>query len=192
MPSFFRAPATIDYGRLGDNDRLVDGRACARGLRKVVSRNPEIPSQDHAHVACVGQWGARIGTGLASKDLLLAFEDAFGALWRRALRTLGEITLVAIAGRTLYSTSEEFPLFASLRLDGSGLRCEELEKRIESVDRDELAKGIERALVEFLTVIGNLTAEVLTPALHLELSNVAARAADPGAAKLADRTKAQS
>ena len=36
----------------------------------------------------------------------------------------------------------------------------------------ELVEGIRFVLVEFLTVLGNLTAEILTPELHSELSNV--------------------
>jgi hypothetical protein len=36
----------------------------------------------------------------------------------------------------------------------------------------ELVAGIRFVLVEFLTVLGNLTAEILTSELHAELSNI--------------------
>lgn len=140
-----------------------------------MSRRPEIARAESAHVVCVDAWVERVARQLSSRELLHAFEDAFGAVWRRAHRTLGEITLVAIAGRTLYSTSEKLPLLSCLQVDGRGLRCEELEMRIDAVDREALEEATRRVLVELLTVIGNLTAEVLTPALHLELSRVAAR-----------------
>jgi hypothetical protein len=35
-----------------------------------------------------------------------------------------------------------------------------------------LREAIQFVLVELLTVVGNLTAEILTPALHSELSNI--------------------
>jgi hypothetical protein len=41
------------------------------------------------------------------------------------------------------------------------------------VDPIELRRGIRFVLTEFLTVLGNLTAEILTPELHAALSNVA-------------------
>jgi hypothetical protein len=41
------------------------------------------------------------------------------------------------------------------------------------VDAIELREAIRFVLVELLTVLGNLTAEILTPALHAEISRVA-------------------
>jgi hypothetical protein len=110
---------------------------------------------------------------LSPEVLLQLFERALGALWARTTTTLGEVTLTAIAERVLYNASEKYPLFSSLEVEPTGgIQCRELRARIGSVRVSELKEGVRFVLVEFLSVLGNLTAEILTPELHSELSNV--------------------
>ncbi len=95
-------------------------------------------------------------------------------LWKQTLTTLGEVTLTAIAGRVLHNASEQFPLFSSLKVERpTGLHFGALRERIRAGDDSGLREGSRFVLVEFLTVLGNLTAEILTPELHAELSKVA-------------------
>jgi hypothetical protein len=124
------------------------------------------------HAACVDAWMASATPGLAPGQLLHAFETAFVALWRRAHITLGDVTLTAIVDRVLYGTAERFPMLAPLRVGPGGLEFHELHQRASGLDGPELAEGLRCALVEFLTVLGNLTAEILTPALHAELRSL--------------------
>ena len=130
-------------------------------------------AHDNDHKSCVHGWMDRAARGLPPERLTLAFEQAFAALWRRAQQTLGEVTLAAITDRVLFTAAEQFPDLGSLRIDADGLSCEELRTRARSLEPDDLAEGIRFVLIEFLTVLGNLTGEILTPALHSELSNVA-------------------
>ena len=125
------------------------------------------------HSVCVGAWMEHAAAGLPPAQLLDLFELGFAAMWRRAHLTLGDVTLTAIVDRVLYSAAERFPGFSALAVDTNGLRCVALRERVESLQRDQLAEGIRFVRVEFLTVLGNLTAEILTPALHSELSKVA-------------------
>jgi hypothetical protein len=126
------------------------------------------------HAALVDAWLKRSAKDLSPEDLLRLFEAALGALWARTKITLGEVTLTAIAGRVLYNTSEAFPIFSSLRVEPTGgIPFRELRDRITSEHGPEVMEGIRFVLVEFLTVLGNLTAEILTQELHSELSNVA-------------------
>lgn len=126
------------------------------------------------HSDCVDAWLERSGRDRSPEALLRLFEAALGALWGRTKTTLGEVTLTAIAERVLHSASETFPLFSSLEVDPSrGIRCGDLGDRLTSVPDAELVAGIRFVLVEFLTVLGHLTAEILTPELHSELSNMA-------------------
>ena len=99
---------------------------------------------------------------------------AFGVLWSRAHRTLGDVTLTAIADRVLYVASEQFPAFSTLTLDAAGPTWDQFRQQVASVPEDELMRGARFVLVEFLSVLGNLTAEVLTPPLHAELERAAA------------------
>jgi hypothetical protein len=126
------------------------------------------------HAARVDAWLKRSGRGLSPEALLQLFETAFGALWARATITLGEVTLTAIAERVLYNGSEKFPLLASLEIEPTGgVQSSALRAQIGSVREPQLKETIRFVLVEFLAVLGNLTAEILTPELHSELANVA-------------------
>ncbi|MHB8872370.1 MAG: ATPase domain-containing protein [Myxococcaceae bacterium] len=125
------------------------------------------------HSACVDAWIDRVPEGLPPKALIEVFEARFGALWRRANPTLGVVTLTAVIERVLHSAAERHPLLSTLKVDSVGLRCDELLARAAGMPRERLLAGFRFVLIEFLTVLGNLTAEILTPALHGELANAA-------------------
>lgn len=129
--------------------------------------SPEQP----AHAAIVAAWVFAAGR-LPPDGLLRAFDRAFGALWLRALRTLGDVTLTAIVARVVVHSVEKFPELAPLAVDAAGLRADGLRKRVESSSPGVRAEALGFVLVEFLTVLGYLTAEILTSPLHAELTRV--------------------
>ena len=131
---------------------------------------------DDDHGACVQAWLAR-AKDLPPEQLLRAFERGFGVMWGRAHQTLGNVTLTAIVDRVLYVAAEKYPILAALELTESGIHCQDLHQRAGTLDRGELVEGVRFVMVEFLTVLGNLTAEILSPALHAALSKVAPEAA---------------
>jgi len=121
------------------------------------------------HVACVDAWMGRAGpTGLRFD----AFEHALNALWRRALATLGEITLGAILDRVLYVASERHPLLSPLSVGTTGVCLDDIRPIVAEGPTRALQDACRFVLIELLTVIGNVTAEILTPALHAKLSSV--------------------
>lgn len=132
---------------------------------------------ENDHGARVDAWMARAARGRAPDRLVHVFEQAFDVLWKRSLRTLGQVTLAAIVDRVIFTAAERFPFFADLEIGGAGVDCRELRERAGNLH--DLADGIRFVLVEYLTVLGNLTAEILTPALHEELSNLAPEDAGP-------------
>jgi hypothetical protein len=135
---------------------------------------------DGQHALCIDAWLERSATGLAPEALLALFEAALNAVWIRSTTTLGEVTLTAIAERVLHNASERYSLLWSLKIESTrGIQCRELRDRIGSVEPSELREAIRFVLVELLTVLGNLTAEILTPALHAEVSRVALADAMP-------------
>jgi hypothetical protein len=130
-------------------------------------------SDDTSHAACVDAWLERTAEGLSQDRLLQLFEAALGALWAHTTTILGEVTLSAIVDRVLYNAAETFPLLSPLIVEpNGGVQFQELHGRAGSLDHAELKHGIRFVLVEFLRVLGNLTADILTPDLHAELSKV--------------------
>ena len=122
-------------------------------------------TDENTHQAVVAAWLRRAPGG--PDELVRTFEDTFAALWRRSQLTLGDVTLTAIVDRVLHLAGEKFPALGSIALGETGLSWPEAPA---GADPARLAEGISFVLVEFLTVLGNLTAEILTPALHAELS----------------------
>ncbi len=126
---------------------------------------------ENDHGACVNAWMERVARGLPPERLIQAFEHAFSVLWSRAYRTLGDVTLTAIVDRVLYQASEEYPILSALKIEAKGLRWE-LHEYAGRMHPEQLSDGLRFVMVEFLTVLGNLTAEILTEPLHAELASV--------------------
>jgi hypothetical protein len=127
--------------------------------------------EDFDHRLCVNTWIERVVDKASGPQVIDAFESATAALWQRAHLTLGEVTLAAIVKRVLCSAESQFPFLSALKLDETKINCEQLRVTGPSLGLDQLVDGIRFVLVELLTVVGNLTADILTPALHGELCN---------------------
>lgn len=132
---------------------------------------PAMPNENE-HAAVVTAWMESSATGLPSHRLAALFEQALRVLWDRAHVTLGDVTLSAIVDRVVHVAVEEHEVFSALSVDPSGLRFESFRDRAAALPADELAAGIQFVLIEFLTVLGSLTAEILTPPLHANLLRV--------------------
>jgi hypothetical protein len=120
----------------------------------------------------VNIWLAQAAKGLPRERLLQLSEMAMAALWQRAYLTLGEITLAAITDRVLSTTAEKFPAFKSLKVTSTGIDWRGLREQHELLKKRELTDGIQFLIAEFMVVVGNLTAEILRPALQTELLKV--------------------
>jgi hypothetical protein len=85
--------------------------------------------------------------------------------------------------RVHFTAVEQFPFLSPVEVIPTGLRCDALRDSVPSIPREQLLQGIRFVLVEALTVIGSLTADILSPGLHAALSRVPAGAsrAAPGA-----------
>ena len=129
-----------------------------------------------SHDEAVDAWLSRV-TPASSAGLLEAFERAVRGLWSRTEVTLGGVTLSAIVERVVHDAAERHPLFGTLRVDIGGVLFDELVRRASMHPDDELRSGVRFVLLQFLSVIGNLTAEVLTDQLHRELLETAAEPA---------------
>ncbi len=128
------------------------------------------------HAACVDAWLEGFGADRSPESRLQLFEAALGVFWNCTKRTLGDVTLAAIVERVLYKAGERYPAFSSLDVTAEGrVQCHELRERARVLDDPALREGIRFVLIEFLTVLGRLTAEILTAELHAELLQVGLR-----------------
>jgi hypothetical protein len=66
----------------------------------------------------------------------------------------------------------QYPLLSAVGIVPTGLSCPDLHDKARSWREDELEEALQFVLVEFLTVLGNLTADILTPSLHAELARL--------------------
>lgn len=129
--------------------------------------------EEFDHGACVHAWLERATRGLPPRQLPLSFERSLNAVWKRAEPILGDVTLTAIADRVFFTAVERFPFLSSIEVNTGGVRCDVLASRPEALNHDILIPALRFLFVEFLTVLGSLTADILTPALHSELSEKA-------------------
>ncbi len=127
------------------------------------------------HAAAVDAWLARAGKGLDSEELLGLFLQAMDCLWSRTVTTLGDVTLGAVAHRVIHDVAQQHPSFYSLSVDtGRGIVCDRQPKdRLPSPMASRAA--IRFILVEFLSVLGVMTAELFTKELHEALATVSLR-----------------
>lgn len=126
-------------------------------------------ADENEHGACVDAWIERAARGAPVERLVTEFEAAFTALWRRAHQTLGDVTLGAIVDRVLYVAAEEHPVTSTLELDATGVSWGAFRQQAATLTTDQLVGGVRFVLLEFLTVLGKLTGEVLSGPLRAEL-----------------------
>lgn len=127
-------------------------------------------------------WLARTSTGASPPALVTLLQSALDVLWRRAQQTLGDVTVRAIVSRALVTASSRHPLLRSLTVDAEGVSCAALARVVGATRPAPSASGAADAaavraamrdvLVELLTVLGDLTANILTAALHDALMSV--------------------
>lgn len=133
----------------------------------------KLPTNDNRHREVVGAWAAKIAPDLPPQQAIDTFGDAFDRLWRRARATLGEITLFAISDRVLHTASRQFSVLDAVSIGDGGLELDKLREGASEIDGAELLLAAQFVLTEFLTVLGDLVADILTPALHAELAKAA-------------------
>lgn len=122
------------------------------------------------HDAFVTRWMERATAGRNQPQLVDLLERALNALYASARKVLGEVTLAAIVDRVLFNAAERHAFLADLRFESSSISAKKLLERPPVPDDSALRDAMRFVLIETLTVLGNLTAELLTPSFHSELS----------------------
>jgi hypothetical protein len=134
------------------------------------------------HREAVDAWLERSIDHGSSIDIVRLFHAAVEAIWNGAVTTLGSVTLTAIAERVLHQASDRYAFLSAVnpRPNGDARWRELLHERLRSVPRAELIEGLRFGLIELLTIIGVLTAEILSEELHVTLAAVAVQSTGSG------------
>lgn len=128
--------------------------------------------QDNAHKELITFWVEQNTKGLRNEQLVHLYGSAFGAIERRCLATLSSVTINVVINRVLHLGLKKYPFFSLLTIEASGLSFKGLMAKKENYKTEELRDGLSYLLAEFLTVIGNITSDVLSESLHKELKKV--------------------
>jgi hypothetical protein len=142
------------------------------------------------HAERVDDWLRELPEDLSLDELMGRFESMFGTLWKRAHQTLGEVTLTAILDRVVFLASESHPLASELEIGPHGLSCRKLLGRSREFESEQARRVMRHVTTQFLSLLGNLTAEILTPALHAQLVSASEPRADASARQPPTRRKA--
>lgn len=122
------------------------------------------------HAAHVDAWLDQEGRDADVGRLLELLDEGISRLWGRALLTLGEITLAAIADRVMYAAAQRHPILKGMKIGPTGIGAPRLAEHDGELTREVVDTMARYLLTELLTVIGTLTADILTPALYAELT----------------------
>jgi hypothetical protein len=127
-----------------------------------------------SHEVVVDAWLARSVDHDSSVEIVRLFHVALDAVWNRAVAILGPVTLTAIAERVLHNAIERYTFLSAIdrRSSGDARWTERLYERLGTVSRALLIEGLRYGLIELLTIIGALTADVLGNELHAALDAV--------------------
>jgi hypothetical protein len=132
------------------------------------------------HKAAVDAWLERSIDHGSTVEIVRLFHAAFEGVWSRAVTTLGSITLTAIAERVLLTATDRYEFLSAInpRPNGDTRWKQHLHERLAVVPRAELIEGLRFGLIELLTIVGRLTAEILSQELHTALIEVASNTHD--------------
>lgn len=129
---------------------------------------------DHyiTHQELVTLWEEKNTKGLQDEQLIHLYGAGFDAIEKRCLATLSNVTINVVLDRILHEGIEKYPVLKGVILKSSGISLKAFNEKNKYFKTEELIEALSYLLVELLTVIGNITSDVLTSSLHKELINV--------------------
>jgi hypothetical protein len=122
------------------------------------------------HARLVDDWLVRAAGGLSTDQLVRLFQDALSTLRGRTLNTLSELTLHAILDRALHQGRSKYPILAGVTLGPNGISLEGVS--VAGSSPAEATEAFRFLLLEYLTIVGNLTGGIMIQPLHRELSKI--------------------
>jgi len=123
-----------------------------------------------SHENRVEAWLKDAAKGLSSKQITDLVEAAIKALWDRIEFSINAVAIQAILDRALFIASERIPELRHLKVTEDGLDFTAI--RAATLTEETLLAAYKCLVAEFISILGNLTANVFTEALYQELTQV--------------------
>jgi hypothetical protein len=130
---------------------------------------PNVKNPDHAKT--VADWESRHGSGLTQKQKILLFEKALRAIEERTCQTLSRVTLAAVIDRLLHMGQDRFPILADAQLESFTFNFQAINES-EAHGSEEHLAALRYLLIELLSVLSRITANILVAPLHQALAQV--------------------
>lgn len=118
------------------------------------------------HEEHINSWLDQADKSLSSERLASLFGETLENLSKRASLALNKTILMTIVKRVLVQSSEKFPVLARLKVESTGIPPEQFAELFRKVDSNELAEAFRFFMNQLLTVLGDLTADVLPVSLE--------------------------
>ncbi len=126
-------------------------------------------NQREQHAIQVDAWIEKSVNGLSQAAQAQIFKDAVEVIEKRILATLSAITWNAILDRALIRSAQSFPLLSGIKIQLGGISIDGLLLNLQDQKANQVIEAFRFLLIEILTIVGNLTAGVLTEPLYREL-----------------------
>ena len=131
--------------------------------------------RNEIHAKQVEIWEKQSACNLSLKDRIYLFEKAIHAIEKRTLMTLSSVTLRVVLDRVLHQCKEKFPQLVEIQLESESLNFDDFLFNVQNKGSDEAIEALRYLLVELLSILGGLTADILTDPLHKALFEVTSK-----------------
>lgn len=120
----------------------------------------------------VQDWESKNTSDLSLAQRAILLEIAVHVIEKRALMTLSSVTLEVILDRVLHQSNEKFPILSGVKFINKQLNFQDLLQTGKGHKPEDLVEALRFLLIELITVLGRITADILTSPLHKELLKV--------------------
>jgi hypothetical protein len=122
------------------------------------------------HSAAVMAWEKNFKSNYSIEQRIHLLGLAINAIEKRASTTLSRVTLLVIVDRVLHQSREKHPILSCVSVESNSLKFKN--EPTSNDDSKELLDALRFLLIELLSVLGRVTADILTIPLHNELLKV--------------------
>lgn len=124
------------------------------------------------HTQQVEEWASQDADKLSAKMQVQLYAMAVEAIEIRSRNTLSSVTVLAVVDRVIHESKEKIPILFPVTIDSNGMNLSGLLETCEACKKADLSKALRFLLTELLTILGDITADILTDPLHQELKKV--------------------